>query len=150
MGSSSSSEGDWNYFSWYIQINYLVISKTVAKQRFYVFLMAVSSYSQTCGKPASRVWHLFLRKTQPSPHSKLHISIVFKHNQMCPLPKGSFQNMEENKRIWCGTKTALDLSVCTNNPNFSCWQNFVAFGFLCLHLLFSLQYVKAMKAINTK
>lgn len=48
------------------------------------------SYVVPSGKPAGRVLCLFCEE-KPPPHSSLSISIVFRHKQMCSLPKGSSQ-----------------------------------------------------------
>lgn len=50
----------------------------------------ILSYVVPSGKPARRALCLFCEE-KPPPHSSLSTAIVFRHKQMCSLPKGSSQ-----------------------------------------------------------
>lgn len=79
----------------------------------------ILSYVVPSGKPARRVLCLFCEE-KPPPHSSMSVSIVFRHKQMCSLPKGSSQKYRsKTEETDVKPQTVFDLSACINNPNFS-------------------------------
>lgn len=79
-----------------LQIHSPGIINGTSEEKSYVCIEMVSgavhtlSYVVPSGKPARRVLCLFCEE-KPPPHSTLSLSIVFRHKQMCSLPKGSSQ-----------------------------------------------------------